>query len=106
MIPQYLPQLKYFQPKNNPMELIIEVANFRHRSGGILEIPQIGLASQINEIQVRNLALELFLFGSLFVIGCYHLALFIFRTKDRSTLYFGIYSLLISARTLLVGEIF
>lgn len=106
MVPQYLPQVKYFKPESGTIELVIQAANFRHRSGGILESLQIGSASQINEIHIINLTLELFLFGSLFIIGFYHIALFLFRTKEKSTLYFGIYSLLISARTLLVGEIF
>lgn len=106
MIPQYLPQVKFFKPDTDTIEIIVQVANFRHRSGGILESLQIGSASQISEMRERNLTLELFLFGSLFIIGFYHLGLFIFRTKDKSTLYFGIFALLISARTLLVGEIF
>ncbi|HYE81129.1 MAG TPA: sensor histidine kinase [Clostridia bacterium] len=105
-VPQYLPQVKYIRPEAGTLELIIQVTNFRHRSGGILESIQLGPAEQIIEARTRNLALELFLFGSLFIIGFYHIALYIFRTKDRSTLYFGIYSLLISARTLLVGEIY
>ncbi|SET17923.1 His Kinase A (phospho-acceptor) domain-containing protein [Natronincola peptidivorans] len=106
MVPQYLPQVKYITPETDSIELVLQVANFRHRSGGLLESIQLGTASQISEMRMRNLALELFLFGSLFIIGFYHLALFIFRTKDKSTLYFGIYSLLLSTRTLLVGEIF
>lgn len=106
MIPQYLPKVKYIKPETDTMELVIQVANFRHRSGGILESLLIGPETQISEQRIRTLALELFLFGSLFIIGFYHLGLFIFRTKDRSTFYFGLYSLLISIRTLLVGEIF
>ncbi|AZO95865.1 sensor histidine kinase [Halocella sp. SP3-1] len=106
MVPQYLPQVKYFKPETDSIELLIQAANFKHRSGGILESLQIGSASQISKLHSKNLAFELFLFGSLFIIGFYHLALFIFRTKDRSTLCFGIYSLLISFRTLLVGEIY
>ncbi len=105
-IPQYLPQVQYFKPQTGTTELIIQVANFRHRSGGILESLLLGTASQISAIRDRNLAFDLFLFGSLFIIGCYHLILFFFRTKDKSTLYFGIYTLLISARTILVSEIF
>lgn len=65
-----------------------------------------GSTTQINELRNQNIALELFLFGALFVTWFYHLALFYFRKKDKSTLYFGIFALLISARTLLVGEIF
>lgn len=106
MIPQYLPQVNYLKPNADTIELVIQVTNFRHRSGGILESLQIGPASKITEIRIRNLALDLLLFGSLFIIGFYHIALFIFRTKDKSTLYFGLFSLMISARTLLVGEIY
>ncbi len=106
MTPQYLPQVKYIKPESDTIELIIQVANFRHRSGGILESIQIGSESAITESRINNITLELFLFGSLFIIGFYHLALFAFRTKDKSTLYFGIYSILISTRTLLVGEIY
>lgn len=106
MVSQYKPQVKYIKPETNQMEIVIQVANFRHRSGGILESIQLGSENQISELRTRNLALELFLFGSLFIIGFYHLGLFIFRTKDKSTLYFGIYALLIAIRTVLVGEIY
>ncbi|ABR47943.1 integral membrane sensor signal transduction histidine kinase [Alkaliphilus metalliredigens QYMF] len=105
-IPQYLPQVKYIHPETDVIELVVQVANYRHRSGGILESIQMGSASEITEVRTRNLALELFLFGSLFIIGFYHLVLFLFRTKDRTTLYFGIYSIIIGLRTLLVGEIY
>ena len=106
MVPQYAPKVKYFKPETHAVELVMQVANYRHRSGGILEDLRLGPEAQISKLQTRNLALELFLFGSLFIIGFYHLGLFIFRTKDRSTLYFGIYAMLIGLRTLLVGEIY
>ncbi|MTI82064.1 MAG: hypothetical protein FH758_14570 [Firmicutes bacterium] len=106
MIPQYLPKVKYIKPETDTMELVMQVANYRHRSGGILESLLLGSESQISQLRAKNLALELFLFGSLFIIGFYHFGLYIFRTKDRSTLYFGIYSVLIAFRTLLVGEMF
>lgn len=106
MVPQYLPQVHYIQTNTDTIELIIQVANARHRSGGILESIQLGTASAIMDIRVRNVSMDLFLFGSLFIIGFYHIALFLFRTKDRSTLYLGFYSIMISLRTLLVGEIF
>lgn len=106
MTPQYLPQVAYFMPTDNQIELIIQVANFRHRSGGILESIRLGDSKQITDTRNRTIALDLFLFGSLFIIGFYHITLYIFRIKDRTNLYFGIYALLISVRTLLVGEIF
>lgn len=106
MIPQYLPQVIYFKPESGTIELVIQVANFRHRSGGILESIKLGTAPKINTLRNNNIAFELFLFGSLFITGTYHIALFLFRTKNKAPLYFGIFSLLIGLRTLLVGEIF
>lgn len=106
MVPQYLPKIKYIKPESDKLELVVQVANYRHRSGGILESLLLGTEEQISRLRANNLALELFLFGSLFIIGFYHIALYIFRTKDKSTLFFGVFSLLISFRTLLVGEIF
>lgn len=106
MVPQYLTQVKFFDSKEDTLEIVVQVANFRHRSGGILESIRLGPASQISKLQIRNIAFEVFLFGSLFIIGIYHVVLYIFRTKSSSALYFGIFALLISARTLLVGEIY
>lgn len=104
--PQYLPQIHHIESNQNTIEIVVQVSNFSHRSGGILENLYIGKISDITEARIKNLTLELFLFGSLFIIGFYHIALFIYRTKDKKVLYFGIYALLISARTLLVGEIY
>lgn len=104
--PQYLPQVAYFMPRDNHIELVIQISNWRHRSGGILESIRMGDAAQITDIRNRSIAMDLFLFGSLFIIGLYHIALYLFRVKERTNLYFGIFALLISARTLLAGEIF
>lgn len=106
MIPQYLPQIAYFKPVDNQVDIVIQVSNFRHRSGGILDSIRFGDSKQITDIRNRAIAFDLFLFGSLLIIGFYHIILYLFRLKDRTNLYFGIYALLISARTLLVGEIF
>ncbi|OEF98143.1 hypothetical protein BHF68_00165 [Desulfuribacillus alkaliarsenatis] len=104
--PQYLPQVNTFYTDAEIIEVVIQVSNFHHRSGGILEAIYLGTEAQIRDQKNSNLALEMFLVGSLFIIGFYHLALYSYRTKDKSTLYFGIYALLISLRTMLVGEIF
>jgi signal transduction histidine kinase len=104
MVPQYLPQVEYFKPDTNTLDIVLQVSNYYHRSGGVLERLVLGSEAQISHLRTSNLALELFIFGCLFIIGFYHFALYIFRTRDKSTLYFGIYSVLIALRTLLVGE--
>lgn len=106
MTPQYLPQVAIFDAKAGENEIVIQVSNFYHRSGGILESIIIGSEKHILDLRSKNIAYELFLFGGLLIIGLYHLALFSFRKRDYSALYFGLFCLLIASRTILVGERF
>lgn len=106
MTPQYLPQVALFEVQPGENEIVIQVSNFYHRSGGILESLILGSEEQILGLRYKSIAYELFLFGSLLIIGLYHLALFIFRKKDYSALYFCLFCLLIAIRTMLVGERF
>ena len=106
MTPQYLPQVAIFEPAGESTELIIQTSNFYHRSGGILESIEIGDQKKIRDIREISIAGELFIAGALLIMGIYHLALFLFRKKEISSLIFSLYSLTIATRTVLVGEIF
>lgn len=106
MTAQYLPQVVSYTPHQNKLELIIQVSNFRHRKGGMSESIQIGSFTDINNKRLKTLAFELFITGSLFIMGFYHLILYFYRRKERHTLYFGIYCFAIVLRTLLMGERF
>lgn len=104
MTPQYLPQVALFESQQGVNEITIQISNFYHRSGGMLESIKLGGEKQILGLRYESLARELVLFGSLMCIGAYHLALFFFRKKNTSSLYFGLFCLLVGIRTLLVGE--
>ncbi|SFH70404.1 diguanylate cyclase (GGDEF) domain-containing protein [Tindallia magadiensis] len=104
--PQYLTQQAFVMVEEDIAEVIIQVSNFNHRSGGILENIYVGRSEQVLVSTKNALAYELFLFGSLMVIGVYHLVLYYYRKKDRALLFFSIYCLVIGLRTILVGEIF
>jgi diguanylate cyclase (GGDEF)-like protein len=106
MIPQYLPQIAFFEARQGENEIVIQVSNFYHRSGGILESIKLGSEKKILGLRYKDIAEELLLFGSLMSIGAYHLALFFFRKKNRPPLYFGLFCILIGIRTLLIGECF
>ncbi len=105
MVPQYLPQVSSFETLQGENEILIQVSNFYHRSGGMLESLRLGSEDQILRLKHKNMAIEFIIFGSLMCIGIYHLALFFFRRKkDRSTKYFGLFCILIAIRTTLGGE--
>lgn len=106
MTPQYLPQVALFESQQGVNELLIQVSNFYHRSGGMLESINIGSENQILRLRYEDLARELAIFGSLMCLGVYHLAVFFFRKKNTSSLWFGLFCILIGIRTILVGERF
>ncbi|TDO95244.1 diguanylate cyclase (GGDEF)-like protein [Halanaerobium saccharolyticum] len=103
--PQYLPQTVFFEAAAET-ELVIQVSNFSHRSGGILESIKISDKDNILALNNKNLAYDIFLFGSILIMGVYHLILFLKRRNEYSLLYFGLFCVLVSFRTILVGEIY
>lgn len=106
MVPKHLPQVAGFDGLEGKNEIILQVSNFYHRSGGILESIKLGSETQILELKYKNIALNILLFASLITMGIYHLALYFFRKKNNAALYFGAFCMLIGFRTLLVGECF
>ncbi|MBF0350551.1 MAG: response regulator [SAR324 cluster bacterium] len=106
MKPKYLPQSKAFATDTNEIELVLQVSNFYHLKGGVWETVSFGLASHIEKFKFGQLTTDLFLFGSIFVMSLYHFGLYALRRKELSTLYFGLFCLMISIRTIIMGERF
>jgi len=102
--PQLATKLVFFQPKNDRVELVMQVANFHHKRGGITKYIEFGGSDVLTVRTNLKIAAEMFIIASLLVIGVYHMLLFILRRKDRATLYFGLFTLLFGIRSLLVGE--
>ncbi|MGD9475854.1 MAG: 7TM-DISM domain-containing protein, partial [Eubacteriaceae bacterium] len=103
MVPQYLPQVAFFDVRQGENQITLQVANFYMSSGGMLSPIEIGNANQILRSREQDLALSLFIFGALLIMGFYHLALFFFRKKDLAALYFGLFCVLIALRTTMLG---
>jgi PAS domain S-box-containing protein len=103
-VPRQLHQVVDFRAATDSVEVILQVSNFHHRrGGGPWEVMRLGTEPDIRQIHERSLNLDSFLFGSLFIMALYHLGLFLFRKKDRSTLFFSIYCFLIASRLLTTG---
>lgn len=106
MIPQYLPKQSYFHIDSSELNIVLQISNFNHRKGGVRSDILFGTANQLQDYRDRNLAFDLFLFGSLILMSLYHFGLFILRRKDKSTLYFGIICFILAIRALLTSEVF
>jgi transcriptional regulator with AAA-type ATPase domain len=102
--PQFIPQVADFVPKERGVDLLLHVSNFHHRRAGAWEAITLGTEKDIRKLSERRVAFDLFLFGSIFIIGMYHVGLFILRRKDRSPLYFSIFCFLMAVRILTIEE--
>ena len=104
--PQYLPVITTFTPTRNRIEIILQVSNFHHAKGGAFHSIYIGNKKDVHAIQDRSLAFQIFMLGSLLIMGLYHMGMFLLRRNDKSTLYVGLFCLIISIRPLVTGEFF
>jgi signal transduction histidine kinase len=103
--PRLATKLVFFQPESDRVELVMQVANFHHKRGGITKYIELGGSDALTVRTHLRIAAEMFITASLLVIGLYHLLLFILRRKDRAALYFGLFTVLLGIRSLLVGEL-
>jgi signal transduction histidine kinase len=98
--------VEYINLDNRDKVLIfhLPISNFHYNKGGLRNSISLGNNKKIQNLHSNTLSLELFVTGILFIMGVYHLSLFSLRREDKSPLYFGLFCLLISLRTLLTGD--
>ncbi len=93
-------------PLERTTDLVLVVSNFHHRLGGIWQGPTLGAPEVMFGDQRERVALELFLAGSLLMVGVYHCLVFFVRRKDRAFLLLGIFCVIMCLRSLVIGERF
>ncbi|MDX1960872.1 MAG: adenylate/guanylate cyclase domain-containing protein [Leptospiraceae bacterium] len=89
---------------NSQLELILHIANFSDPNGGLWDSIIIGDTASILITKKFQFVMDIFLVSTLFIMGIYHLTLFLLRRKDVSPLFFGIFCIIIGFRTLLTSE--
>lgn len=80
------------------VEIILQVANFHHRKGGYEHPFEIGNPDTILKKQTLLYTLDAAESAALAIIGFFLLAMYIFRRKDLSILYFSLFSISLSLR--------
>jgi len=101
---QWFSKIGFFEIKSDIIEVIVHISNFTHRNGGMWNDILFGMQSHIQRERFINVSLDLFWFSAIFFMGLYHLALFIIRKKDKSTLFFGLFCIAMSIRNLMTNE--
>ncbi|MBK7056193.1 MAG: 7TM-DISM domain-containing protein [Leptospiraceae bacterium] len=90
--------------KEKEIHITIQISNFMDRTGGVWGDFSFGNANEIYRITNIIFSLETMVFGGLFIMSVYHFGLFLIRTQDKSTLFFGLFCLDFAIRTLIVGQ--
>lgn len=97
----------FFIPEVDEDELIIiiQVCNFWHQSGGVWFAPKIGTIESVSASRNKENNIVVLVLGGVFIIGIYHLYLFLLRRKERYGLYFFGICFCLLAQSLTKGNI-
>jgi len=87
------------EASGQPVELLLQISNHSFRKGGVPGAMLLASPTTLQASQIRTWGAALFFAGSLLLMGCHHIILYFWRRKEISTLYFGIYCLLLVGYT-------
>lgn len=94
----------FYSVNTDRIDIIIQVANFHGGRGGIQNAIVFGPDRQVYRSRGRFRFMGTFIFGTLFIMGLYHLGLYLIRRKDKSPLYFNIVCFFLALYTFLQVE--
>ncbi|MET3287598.1 UNVERIFIED_CONTAM: hypothetical protein ABID98_000168 [Brevibacillus sp. OAP136] len=104
MKPMNYPKVVTFQSEKSTVELVIQVANFVQRKGGLWQSIKLGSAESVLYQRDKHVAYEMVITGSLFIMAIYHFMIFLLQRREWAAFYFGVLCLMIGMRNLLLGE--
>ncbi len=103
-VPAYRPHIVTMVPDSGELELVVQVSNFHYRKGGPWREIDFGPEEEVRALREHKILFDIFLFGSLLIMGLYHIGLFLSRKTDTTPLHFGIICLLFALRALVTGH--
>ncbi len=105
-VPKRAPVILDVNLRKGKNELVFQISNFNHRLGGFYLAPVLGTYVQLHYKRELQQAFDIFLVGSLFIMGLYFLLLFLIKSSVSGTFYIGLFSILLAIRTSLTGTLF
>ena len=86
------------------LDIVLQVSNFHYRTGGPWDRIRLGDRDDLAGEKWKEDLRSAILFGCLFIMFLYHLALFLMRPQDRQFAFMALFCLIISLRPLFTGE--
>jgi len=103
-IPHTIGKLVFFYSDKDTIQIILNVSNYHHRQGGIWYGLELGTEKQIYTSSRNIKAIEIFTAGILLIMVVYYLGIFILRPKDKTSIIFSMFCLIILARLVTTDE--
>jgi len=75
------------------LDCVLVVSNFHMADGGPYRKIALGDSETVRRRHMGLFSLDLLLFGTLAIIACYHIILYLLRKKETSSIYFGFFCL-------------
>lgn len=104
--PKMLGQIIDFKHSGGDIDIILQVANFYFSKGGFSFPILFGMQEQITHIREKNLVIEFFLFGCIFIFAFNHLVIFLLNREDKTSLFFALACFIVAFRSIIMGERF
>ena len=96
-----------FTTNSDTTEVIFNISNYNYISGGMWNnFYKIGLYSSISKLWNREVQFVVFLVAIMLIIAFYNIIFYFLNKKYIYTLFFGLFSLIIAVRTLIIDELF
>ena len=104
MVPANYSRTYSFALESSETEIVLQVANFVQRKGGLWDALLLGYEDRVVRGAVREMVAEAVLAGIYLMIGVHHLLLFLLHRENKEALYFGLFSLVIGLRVSVTGQ--
>ncbi|WP_139180285.1 sensor domain-containing diguanylate cyclase [Gracilibacillus ureilyticus] len=105
-IPQKHPRVVYFSPESSSFTITLQISNYHHVDGGILDPVILGTSDNIHASHMMEVIFQSVIIGFLVLAGIYHIGLGVFRRTEPYFYYFGLLCLVAAFRYLMVGDVF
>lgn len=104
-VPQLLNRIERFNPQSQEYILLIHLANFHHREGGLWDDIILGTYRQVIKKEESKNAITYISLGIILIMALYHLGLVSQRKEDLGSLFFSLFCFCITARILVIDRI-
>lgn len=92
--------------ESTEIEVLIHMSNYEDLSGGFWIAPMVGIQEAVLQGSQSRIAIDFLLFGSLLIMGMYHLVLFLYRRTSRELLLFSGLCITLAFRSIVTGDRF